>query len=487
MDNRQFIAFDLGATSGRTVLGTLTPEGVLHTEELTRFPNGMTDRDGRLFWDLDSLYSHLLEGLRKAAEKGVKAESAGIDTWGVDVVYLTEGCERPEMPYAYRDCGNAVGREEFFRDVMSAGELYRMTGIQHLDFNTVFQLYARRHQHGGDKVNTVMFIPDALSYMLTGNKVTEYTIASTGAILDPEKKDFRDETLSPSGFTKNHFPAMVEPGTTVGTLRKEVAEETGCGCIVVKAVAGHDTASAVAAVPAVDADFAYLSSGTWSLIGVETSKPVINDITERENITNEGGVFNTIRLLKNITGMWMVEQCLKKWKSEGMVYSYPEMVALAEKVPEFRTMLDPDDAAFVAPADMPEAIAEYCRIKGQPVPRDHGEYIRAIFESLALKYGHILGIFRKLADHPIKRLHVIGGGSRNEFLNRMTANAIGIPVISGPAEASAIGNIMMQAGCGSLQQLREIVARSIETKTFEPTEQEKWQQAVARYREFINN
>lgn len=487
MKNRQFIAFDLGATSGRTVLGTLTPEGVLHTEELTRFPNGMTLEEGRLYWDMEGLYGHLLEGLAEAARRGIAVESAGIDTWGVDVVYLRSDNDQPKRTYAYRDAMNAKGREAFFKEVMSPAELYGKTGIQHLDFNTVFQLYARRDEHDGNNVKTVMFIPDALSYMLTGEKVTEYTIASTGALLDPSERTLREELLAPAGFKPSHFAEMTQPGATIGRLKGELAEQTGCGVIDIKAVAGHDTASAVAAIPAQDENFAYLSSGTWSLIGVETSMPVINEVTERENITNEGGVFGTIRLLKNITGMWMVEQCLKKWKSEGTVYSYPEMVALAEAAPEFRTMLDPDDAAFVAPEDMPAAIDEYCRKHGQPVPRTHGEYIRAIFESLALKYGYILGIFRQLADHPVDRLHVIGGGSRNAFLNQMTANAIGLPVVAGPAEASAIGNIMMQTGCGSLSELRSIVARSVETKTFQPADQPKWEKAVERYREFLNN
>lgn len=485
MKEREFIAFDLGATSGRTILGTISPDGILSTKELTRFPNHMLEYNGHLYWNIYSLYSNLIEGLEEARRQGVKAESIGIDTWGVDVAYVAPDGKIFGIPNAYRDIDTIGAKERFFEKVMPASELYRLTGIQHLDFNTVFQLNEHRDDYFQKNAGTILFMPDALIYMLTGKKITEYTIASTGEILDPSTHKLLPEVLEKAGVRADQFAPVVEPGTVIGALTDEVARIVGCENTPVVAVAEHDTGSAVAAIPATDSNFAYLSSGTWSLMGIESMHPVINEVTEKENITNEGGVFGTVRVLKNITGMWIVEECLRKWRSEGVNYSYPEMVELAIAAPLFKAMIDPDDPSFVAPRSMPEAIDAYCRATGQPVPETHGEYIRIIFESLALKYRKILDIFRSLSDHPIEKLHVIGGGSRNALLNRFTANAINLPVVAGPAEASALGNIMMQAGCESLQELRDIVARSVETVTYEPDNTEEWEKAYERYREIV--
>lgn len=484
MENKHFIAFDLGATSGRTILGTLTPEGRLTTEEITRFPNQMLEIDGHLYWNIYSLYEHLVEGLKAVAKMGIKPVSAGIDTWGVDVALVSPDGKIMGVPYAYRDRDTIGSAERFFKDVMSAADLYGKTGIQHLDFNTVFQLNEHRDEWQRKAAETILFIPDALNYMLTGVKSTEYTIASTGAIIDPATRRLDMNIIEAAGSRADQWAPVVEPGTTLGDIKPDVARAAGIDPLPVVAVAGHDTASAIAAIPAMSKNFAYLSSGTWSLMGVEVDGPVINDITRRVNITNEGGVYGTIRLLKNITGMWVVEQCLKKWKSDGTSYSYPEMVALADKATSFKAFIDPDDPAFVAPADMPAAISDYCRRTGQDAPDTHGEYIRMIFESLAMKYRAVLDVLRQVSDHPIDALHVIGGGSRNQLLNHFTANAINLPVIAGPAEASALGNIMMQAGCTSLQELRDIVARSVETVRVDPDETAvpSWQEAYSRYR-----
>lgn len=482
MENKYYVAFDLGATSGRTILGTLTPEGKLTTEEVTRFPNQMLDIDGHLHWNIFSLYDHIIEGLRKVAAMKIKPESIGIDTWGVDVVCINPDGKISAIPYAYRDSTTFGSPARFFESVMTAEELYGRTGIQTLEFNTVFQLNEHKNEHAFTTADTILFIPDALNFMLTGVKATEYTIASTGQILNPHGRDIDFELIEKIGISRDKFSPVVEPGTVIGRLRKSIAETTGIGEVPVVAIAGHDTASAVAAIPARNKNFAYLSSGTWSLMGIETEAPVVNEMTLRENITNEGGVFGTIRLLKNITGMWIVEQCLKSWKKQGVSYSYPEMVKLAEEAPAFRSMIDPDDSSFVSPADMPTAIEEYCRKTGQPVPETHGQFIRTVFESLALKYRFILDIFKKAAEHPIEVLHVIGGGSRNAFLNQLTSNAIGLPVVAGPAEASAIGNIMMQTGSKSLQELRDIVRDNIETVTYTPADAEIWDEAYGRYR-----
>lgn len=471
MKASNYIAFDLGATSGRCVAGELTDDGKLSMRELTRFPNSMMSLNGHLHWNIYSLFEEIKRGLREAVRQGIKPVSIGIDTWGVDYVCVASDGSLIGVPYAYRDKQTIGAADRFFNNVMSASELYGLTGIQHLDFNTVFQLNEHRRDFSHLSADKFVFLPDALSYLLTGNIVTEYTIASTGALINAEKRTLDSKILNALGLDADRFGELVMPGHVIGNLTPEICEETGMDPVPVVAVAGHDTASAVAAIPATDHNVAYLSSGTWSLMGIETNAPVINEITESGNITNEGGVEGTIRLLKNITGMWIVEQCLKQWKSEGTSYSYPEMVELAENS-EAVCVIDPDDSAFTAPANMVEAIDDYCRATGQRVPATHGEYIRSIFESLARKYAKILDIFRSLSEYPVERLHVIGGGSRNAFLNQLTADACGIPVVAGPAEATALGNIMIQAMASGrvsdLAEMRKIIANNVETETYQP-------------------
>lgn len=486
MEKKHYLAFDLGATSGRTILGTLDSDGSLTTEELTRFPNSMISVHGRLHWNIYSLFEHIKDGLRAAAARGVTPRSVGIDTWGVDFGCIAADGSIASLPRAYRDASTVGAHERFFRDVMPARELYFLTGIQHLGFNTIFQFNEQRDTFAMRHAEKIAFLPDLLAYLLTGNLVTEYTIASTGSLLDPVTRTFATGLLSRVGLDESRFAKVVEPGTVVGVLTPEVADETGMAQVPVVAVAGHDTASAVAAIPAEGRNWAYLSSGTWSLMGIESEVPVINELTEAHNITNEGGVEGTVRLLKNITGMWLVEQCLKKWKGEGVSYSYPEMVAMAQEADPFVCFLDPDDPAFVCPASMPDAIDAFCGRTGQRTPATHGEYIRAIFESLALTYRKVLDVFREVAPNPIERLHVIGGGSKNALLNSFTASATGIPVIAGPAECSALGNIMLQAkadgAVGSLQDMRRIIGRASSPVTVLPENREVWEEAYKKFR-----
>lgn len=471
MKARNFIAFDLGATSGRTILGSLDGDRRLAMKELTRFPNRMMPLDGHLHWNIYSLFEELKRGLQETAALGIVPDSIGIDTWGVDYVCVAPDGSLIGVPYAYRDVRTIGAKERFFDNVMPATTLYEHTGIQHMDFNTVFQLNEHRNDFSHLNAAKFLFLPDALSYMLTGNAVTEFTIASTGAVVDARSRELDPVILESIGLDASRFGQMVMPCHMIGNLKKEIAEEVGLPEVPVVAVAGHDTASAVAAIPAVDRNFAYLSSGTWSLMGIETDAPVIDETTRKYNITNEGGVQGTVRLLKNITGMWIVEQCLKQWKSEGKSYTYPEMVELAENSKAV-CRLDPDDAAFVAPSNMVTAIDEYCRRTGPTAPATHGEYIRSIFQSLADKYAKTLDVFRGLSEYPVERLHVIGGGSRNAFLNQLTANACGIPVVAGPAEATALGNIMIQAMAAgvvkNLAEMRKVIAENIETTTFNP-------------------
>jgi rhamnulokinase len=331
----------------------------------------------------------------------------------------------------------------------------------------------------------ILFMPDALAYMLTGNKVVEYTIASTSQILNPRTKKFENELLEKAGVSSSVLGEVVMPGHLIGKLRDDIADESELGKVNVVAVAGHDTGAAVAAVPATNENFAYLSSGTWSLMGIEVKDAIINEKTSALNFTNEGGVEGTTRFLKNIAGMWLLEQCLKEWKKEGITYAYEKLVQMADTVPAFQSMVDSDHASFANPASMTATIVEYCHATGQTAPSSHAEFVRCIFESLSLKYKYVLGLLKNLAPFPIEKLHVIGGGSKNSLLNQWTANSIGIPVVAGPSEATAIGNIMIQAkaaGCvDSLHEMRRIIGESVQLDEFLPQNPEMWTEAFQKF------
>ena len=490
MKQISFLAFDLGATSGRSILGTLN-EGKLQMKELTRFPNQILELNGHAYWNIFSLYEHLKAGMIAAAKEDVEITSIGIDTWGVDFVFLGDDGQILGIPHAYRDQHTVGAPEEYFKNVMPRKEVYDLTGIQILNFNSLYQLYAMKRDKSSllNAAKEALFIPDALSYMLTGKKVVEYTIASTSQILNPRTKKFETQLLEKMGVKPDLFGNIVMPGYIIGTLTDALAAETGLGKLPVVAVAGHDTASAVAAVPAKNEKFAYLSSGTWSLMGIEVKDPIITEETSTLNITNEGGVEGTTRLLKNITGMWILEQCIQTWKSQGKSYSYPELVAMAEGAPAFVRFIDPDDAAFVNPPDMVAAIDAYCRATGQPEPQSDAEYVRLIFESLAMKYRMTLDLFQSYAHFPIERLHIIGGGSRNRFLSQMTADAIGRPVVAGPAEATAIGNVMLQARAGgvvaSLGEMRQMIAEAVQVEVFEPRATDRWRAGYMQFEKLI--
>lgn len=478
---QNFFAVDLGATSGRTILGSFTEEGI-SLKEINRFPNYLIEVGGHFYWDIYALYHHIIEGLKLAAQADEPITSIGIDTWGVDFVCLGKDGQLLRQPYAYRDPHTDGAPEAFFSRV-SRSEVYAKTGIQVMNFNTLFQLDTlRRHRDSAlEACHKILFVPDALSYMLTGEMVTEYTIASTGQLVDAQKRRLDPELLQAVGLTEEHFGRFVYPGEKIGVLTEEVQRITGLGAVPVIAVAGHDTGSAVAAVPAINPNFAYLSSGTWSLMGVETPHPVINAETEKLNFTNEGGVEGSIRLLKNICGMWLLERCRLNWGNT----SYPELIAEANACQAFRSLINPDDPCFANPADMENTIREYARKTGQPVPETRGQVVRCIFESLALRYRQVLENLRSLAPNPIDTLHVIGGGSRNDLLNQFTANAIGIPVVAGPSEATAMGNILMQsiaAGqANSVATMRQNISKSIPLKRYEPQDAETWAAAYTHF------
>lgn len=481
-----FFAVDLGATSGRTIICSFSEKG-LELEEINRFPNPLIEVGGHFYWDIYTLYQSVIEGLRRAARKGVEITSIGIDTWGVDFVCVGRDGHLLRQPYSYRDPHTTGAPEALFQRIPRS-RVYGATGIQVMNFNSLFQLDTLRRN--GDSAlqaaANILFMPDALSYLLTGEMVTEYTVASTAQLVNAQTRRLEPELLEAVGLTERHFGRFVFPGQRVGVLTEEVQRLTGLGAVPVIAVAGHDTASAVAAVPALNRNFAYLSSGTWSLMGIETDTPVINKETEELNFTNEGGVEGTIRLLKNICGMWLLERCRAAWGET----SYPELIAEAEAAEPFRSLINPDDTVFANPADMEKAIRTYCTDTRQPVPETRGEVVRCIFESLALRYRQVLENLRGLSPRPIETLHVIGGGSRNELLNRFTANAVGIPVVAGPSEATAIGNVMVQAmaagQASDMAGMRRLVHRSVSLKTYQPQDTGNWDIAYIHFKNIVS-
>lgn len=484
-----FFAFDLGATSGRSIIATLDDEG-LKLKENTRFPNKIIRVFDRYYWDIYALYQSLLEGL--IAAKDIKLDSIGIDTWGVDFAYIGKDGSILSQPRSYRDPYTNGMPESYFEKV-SRKEVYDLTGIQIMNFNSLFQLYASEKEQSAafQSAENLLFMPDALSYMLTGKAVCEYTIASTSQLLNPRTKAFEPKLFEAMGLSEKLMHPLVMPGTVIGNVLEPIAKECNIASVPVVAVAGHDTASAVAAVPAENERFAYLSSGTWSLMGIEVESPIINEETFQMNYTNEGGVDGTTRFLKNITGMWLLEQCRKEWTLNDKEYTYPEIVAMSESVENFKQLIDPDDPTFANPDSMLEAIAAYCVRTNQAPPATDAEYVRCIFDSLALKYKSVLNALQKVAPFKIDCLHVIGGGSKNQLLNQATANSIGIPVIAGPSEATAIGNVMLQAkGLGivnSLQEIRAIIRKSVTPETYLPQDTARWEKAYQKFKEILKH
>ena len=492
MSKKYFFAVDLGATSGRTILGTLA-DGRLEQEELTRFPNNLIETGGHFYWDIYALYFEMIRGLKEVARRGITLTSIGIDTWGVDFVFIGQDGAILRNPMAYRDPHTFGRMEEYLEKVVDKKTVYDITGIQFMNFNSLFQLYAMQ-QDGNSAMkmaDKVLFVPDALSWMLTGEAVCEYTIASTSQMLDPRTGDLSEKLIESVGLTRSHFGRMVQPGTKIGVLTEEVQKMTGLGAVPVIAVAGHDTGAAVAAVPAKNEQFAYLSSGTWSLMGIETKDAIINDRSYELNFTNEGGIEGTTRFLKNICGMWLYERCRKEWPEEVRQLSHPELQGSAMQVEAFRSIINPDDKAFANPSSMIEAIRQYCRDTKQAVPETPAEICRCIFDSLSLRYRQVFGWLKEFANFDLNVLHIIGGGSLNKYLNQFTADACNVEVLAGPQECTAIGNIMLQAKASGdvadIWQMRQIIANSVEMVPYHPSgDKAAWNQAYEKYLTITN-
>ena len=431
MEISNYLAVDLGATSGRTVLASFDGQKVKMTE-LTRFSNPMIPIGGHLYWDIAGLYNEILMGLKKVADEGIQLDSIGIDTWGCDFAFFGKDGQLLGLPHCYRDSHTEGAQQKFF-ERMSASEVYSRTGIQFMDFNSLFQMDTIKRNGGSalEAADKVLFIPDALIYMLTGKAICEYTVASTSQMLNPVTGDLDEDILNTLGIPRERFGKLTQPGTVVGQLTTQVQEFTGLPAIDVVAVAGHDTGSAVAAVPAENEEYAYLSCGTWSLLGIETPQAIITEESFHHNFTNEGGIEGTTRFLKNICGLWIFEQCRKEFKNapEGVA----ELVALCETT-DFSSLIDPDAACFSHPSSMSAAINDYCVRTGQAVPQCPEEYCRVIFRSLALRYRQVVEILESMAPFSIRKLHVIGGGSLNRHLMQYAANSLKMPVICGPVE-----------------------------------------------------
>jgi rhamnulokinase len=462
-----YLAVDLGAESGRVVLGWFDG-GRVSLEEIHRFPNTPVRLPDGLHWDVLWIFGEVKEGVAKALREE-QVEGVGIDSWGVDFGLLDRDGALVSNPYHHRDARTEGMMEEAF-GLVSREEIYGTTGIQFLPINTVYQLLAMRDSPLLEAAETLLLIPDLIKYWLTGERVSEYTNATTTQLIDFETGGWSWDLLEELDLPIRLFAPIVSPGTELGALLPEVVKEVGAGPPVF-AVASHDTASAVVAVPARGGDFAYISSGTWSLVGVETREPVVTPEVMEANFTNEGGFGGRTRFLKNVMGLWILQECRRQWAREGNEYSYEELARLAEDAPS-GPLVDPDHHAFLAPGEMASRVQSFCKETGQTPPEEPAAIARCVFESLALKYASVIEQAQSLTGRTVGSIHVVGGGSQNALLCQLTADASGLPVVAGPVEATAMGNVMVQAFAqnrvGSLEEIRSVVRDSIEASTFEP-------------------
>jgi len=470
-DEKRYIAVDLGAESGRVMLGIVSADKI-RLEEIHRFINGPVEQNGTLRWDFDRLMSEVKTGIGKAVKESPEVAGIGVDSWGVDFGLLDEKGNLIENPYHYRD-SRTNGMIEKACELLTKREIYEHTGIQFLQLNTVYQLLSMRLSGSPvmAKAKRLIFMADLVSYFLSGKPYAEYTLASTSQLMDMRSGVWSRAIFQKLNLPIEIMPEIVGPGTVIGTLTNNVAKEIGCPRIPVIAVASHDTASAVAAVPADDKTrWAYLSSGTWSLMGVESPNAIVNDKTFAYSFTNEGGVEGTIRLLKNIMGLWLLQECKKHWQKQGIDLSYNQLTELAAKAKSGSATIDVDSSCFLAPGDMPRRLNDYLTKTGQKTIDDKGQMVRMILENLARKYAKTINQLEDVIGNAIDRLHVVGGGSQNDLLNQLTADATGKIVTAGPVEATAIGNILMQARAtgqlGGISQARGLVRCSFTPKEY---------------------
>lgn len=482
---KAFLAFDLGAESGRAVLGHLH-SGVLATEEVHRFPNAPLEYGGSLHWDVERLWLEIRKGLSGPEE--IRLDGIGVDAWGVDYALLGERGELLENPYHYRDKRTDGVMEEVFA-MVSREEIYFETGIQFLPINTLYQLYSAKRQTGKllGMAKTLLTIPDLFHFWLTGNAVCEFSNATTTQMVNPRTRSWSRRLMEELDLPVELPAEIVNPGSMIGRLDDRLAHRRALRGTPVIAPASHDTGSAVAAVSARDGA-AFLSSGTWSLLGTELDAPLINKDALQLNFTNEGGVCGTTRFLKNVMGLWMLQCCRQSWAGQGQTYEYRELMEMALRESAFVHLVDPNHESFLHPFDMPHSIARFCRSTQQPAPKTPGAYTRAVLESLAFKYRQVLGDLERLVQTPIRQIRIVGGGSKSRLLNQFTADATGRTVLAGPAEATALGNIALQilatGAANSLSEVRAMIERSFPAEIFQPQNTDQWERHVARFQHY---
>lgn len=482
---KRVLAFDFGASSGRAIIGCFDGDKIT-LEEVHRFSNDPVSVGGTVYWDVLRLFYEIKQGIIKAKIAG-GFDSIGIDTWGVDFGLIDSEGKLMENPVHYRDARTVGLVDEAFK-TMPKEKLYGITGIQFMELNTLFQLISLKKYRPWmlERADKMLFMPDLFGYMLTGKMCAEYSIASTSQLIDLDKRTWSKEILDAFGIKESVFAPLVQPGTVLGELSKEVCEECGVDPVPVISVCGHDTQSAITSVPCEDGDFAFLSSGTWSLFGTELDKPIVNETSMNINITNEGGFDGSTGFLKNIIGLWLIQESRRQWKREGKEYSYADLEKLALAAEPFKCFIDPDAPEFVPHGNIPERVREFCRKTGQYVPETVGEIMRCIYESLAMKYRLTFEKLRECTERDYPVIHVIGGGTKDGLLCQMTANSCDRTVKAGPIEATVMGNVAVQlmsdGSVKNIGQARKIVADSSELKTFEPKDTDKWAEA---YEDFL--
>lgn len=482
---KRVLAFDFGASSGRAIIGCFDGDKIT-LEEVHRFSNDPVSVGGTVYWDVLRLFYEIKQGIIKAKIAG-GFDSIGIDTWGVDFGLIDSEGKLMENPVHYRDARTAGLVDEAFK-TMPKEKLYGITGIQFMELNTLFQLISLKKYRPWmlERADKMLFMPDLFGYMLTGKMCAEYSIASTSQLIDLDKRTWSKEILDAFGIKKSVFAPLVQPGTVLGELSKEICEECGVDPVPVISVCGHDTQSAITSVPCEDGDFAFLSSGTWSLFGTELDKPIVNETSMNINITNEGGFDGSTGFLKNIIGLWLIQESRRQWKREGKEYSYADLEKLALAAEPFKCFIDPDAPEFVPHGNIPERVREFCRKTGQYVPETVGEIMRCIYESLAMKYRLTFEKLRECTERDYPVIHVIGGGTKDGLLCQMTANSCDRTVKAGPIEATVMGNVAVQlmsdGSVKNIGQARKIVAESSELKTFESKDTDKW---AGAYEDFL--
>lgn len=478
MMGKSVLAVDLGAESGRVIRASLDDSGIT-MEDIHRFSNTPVYAQDTLYWDVLRLWHNIQKGITMSGDSAV---SVGVDTWGVDFALLDKDGVLLSNPVHYRDKRNN-GMMDWVFERVPRREVFEQTGIQFMQINGLYGLAAMVKQASPllDAASTLLTIADLFNYWLSGSKTCEFSHVTTLQLYNPHTENWARNLIESVGISTDILTPIVQPGDIIGQYENLDVIVPAC----------HDTGSAVVAVPTTTKNYAYLSSGTWSLLGIEIDQPIITDAAYEANVTNEGGVYGTYRLLKNIMGLWIAQQCRETWLAQGKDYAYAELVNLAQSADAFRSYIDPDDPTFLAHGDMPSRIRAYCEKTQQPIPETVGQIMRTVFESLAMKYRYVADLLSDISGQAIKRLHIIGGGVQNELLCQMTANALGIEVVSGPIEATALGNAIIQfitlGELGNIQQAREMLSRTMGTTTYEPQERSQWETEYERFKQHIES